>query len=82
VVYDRLSRGAHQVTVRATDEIRNKEEDGFLFTVGTPEQLQRLQGDNNNKKGHFLGDSCLLPHALGLRVDKVPRKTLIATQRK
>ena len=54
----------------------------FSLLSAPPEQLQRLQGDNNNKKGHFLGDSCLLPHALGLRVDKVSRKTLIARQRK
>jgi hypothetical protein len=54
----------------------------FSLLLAPPEQLQRLQGDNNNKKGHFLGDSYLLPHALGLRIDEVPRKTLIATQRK
>jgi HYR domain len=36
VVYDRLSRGTHQVTVRATDEAGNAGEDRFLFTVGNP----------------------------------------------
>jgi len=36
VVYDRLSRGTHQVTVRATDEAGNTGEDQFLFTVGSP----------------------------------------------
>ena len=36
VVYDRLSRGTHQVTVRATDEAGNTGEDRFLFTVGSP----------------------------------------------
>src|SRR5918997_607482 len=36
VVYDRLSRGTHQVTVRATDEAGNTGEVRFLFTVGSP----------------------------------------------
>jgi hypothetical protein len=36
VVYDRLSRGTHQVTVRAVDEAGNTGEDKFLFTVGSP----------------------------------------------
>src|SRR5215212_1069216 len=36
VVYDRLSRGTHQVTVRATDEAGNTGEDRFLFTIGSP----------------------------------------------
>ena len=36
VVYDRLSRGSHHVTVRATDEEGNTGEDSFLFTVGSP----------------------------------------------
>ena len=58
-----------------------KEKMDFSLLSAPPEQLQRLQGDNNNKEGHFLGDSCLLPHALALRVDKVSRKMLIATQR-
>ena len=35
VVYDRLSRGTHQVTVRATDEAGNAGDDQFLFTVGS-----------------------------------------------
>jgi len=36
VVYDRLSRGTHQVTVRATDEAGNTGEDEFTWTVGNP----------------------------------------------
>lgn len=36
VVYDRLSRGTQQVTVRATDELGNTGEDRFLFTIGSP----------------------------------------------
>jgi Tol biopolymer transport system component len=36
VAYDRLSRGTHQVTVRATDEAGNTGEDRFLFTIGSP----------------------------------------------
>jgi hypothetical protein len=36
VVFDRLSRGTHQITVRATDEAGNTGEDRFLFTVGSP----------------------------------------------
>jgi hypothetical protein len=36
VIYDRTSRGSHQVTVRATDEEGNTEEDRFLFTVDSP----------------------------------------------
>jgi dipeptidyl aminopeptidase/acylaminoacyl peptidase len=34
VVYDRLSRGTHEVTVRATDEAGNAGEDEFTWTVG------------------------------------------------
>jgi hypothetical protein len=36
IVYDRLRRGTHQVTVGATDEEGNTGEDRFLFTVGRP----------------------------------------------
>ncbi len=36
VVYDRLSRGAHQVTIRATDEAGNTGEDEFTWTVSNP----------------------------------------------
>ena len=36
VVYNRLGRGTHQVTVRAIDEAGNIGEDQFLFTVGSP----------------------------------------------
>lgn len=36
VVYDRLSRGTHQVTVRATDEAGNIVEDQFTWTVCDP----------------------------------------------
>ena len=36
VVYDRLSRGSHEVTVRATDEAGNTGEDEFSWTVGAP----------------------------------------------
>ena len=34
VVYDRLSRGVHEFTVRATDEAGNVGEDEFTWTVG------------------------------------------------
>jgi len=36
VVYDRLSRGSHEVTVRATDAAGNTGEDEFSWTVGAP----------------------------------------------
>lgn len=36
VVYDRLSRGTHEVTVRATDEAGNTGEHEFSWTVGAP----------------------------------------------
>ncbi len=36
VVYDRLSRGTHQVTVRATDEAGNTGEDHFTWTINNP----------------------------------------------
>jgi Tol biopolymer transport system component len=36
VDYDRLSRGTHQFTVRATDEAGNTGEDEFSWTVGNP----------------------------------------------
>jgi HYR domain/Bacterial Ig-like domain len=36
VVYDRLSRGTHEVIVRATDEAGNTGEDQFTWTVGSP----------------------------------------------
>jgi hypothetical protein len=36
VVYDRLSRDTHQVTVRATDAAGNTGEDQFTWTVGNP----------------------------------------------
>jgi hypothetical protein len=36
VVYNRLSRGTHEVIVRATDEAGNTGEDQFTWTVGSP----------------------------------------------
>ena len=36
VVYDRLSRGAHEFTVRATGDAGNVGEDEFTWTVGNP----------------------------------------------
>ena len=36
VVYDRLSRGTHEVTVKATDAAGNAGEDEFTWTVGSP----------------------------------------------
>jgi HYR domain len=36
VVYDRLSRGTHEVIVRATDAAENTGEDEFTWTVGNP----------------------------------------------
>jgi hypothetical protein len=36
VSYDRLSRGTHQVTVRATDAAGNTGEDQFTWTVSNP----------------------------------------------
>jgi hypothetical protein len=41
VVYDRLSRGTHEVIVRATDEAGNTGEDQFSWTVGNNPQLQQ-----------------------------------------
>lgn len=36
IVYDRLSRGTHEVSVRATDAAGNTGEDEFTWTVGAP----------------------------------------------
>lgn len=36
VSYNRLSRGTHEVTVRATDEAGNIGEDQFTWTIGPP----------------------------------------------
>jgi hypothetical protein len=36
VVYNRLSRGTHEVTARATDKAGNTGEDEFTWTVGSP----------------------------------------------
>jgi hypothetical protein len=36
VSYNRLSRGTHEVTVRATDEVGNTGEDEFSWTIGAP----------------------------------------------
>jgi hypothetical protein len=36
VVYDRLSRGAHEITVRATDAAGNTGEDQFTWNVNNP----------------------------------------------
>jgi hypothetical protein len=47
VVYDRLSRGTHEVTVRATDEAGNTGEDQFSWTVGSPPSSSSNGGGRN-----------------------------------
>jgi hypothetical protein len=47
VVYDRLTRGTHEVTVRATDEAGNTGEDQFSWTVGSPLSSSSNGGGRN-----------------------------------
>jgi hypothetical protein len=47
VVYDRLIRGTHEVTVRATDEAGNTGEDQFSWTVGSPPSSSSNGGGRN-----------------------------------
>jgi hypothetical protein len=46
VSYNRLSRGTHEVTVRATDEAGNTGEDEFTWTVGSPPSSNNGVGRN------------------------------------
>jgi hypothetical protein len=49
VVYDRLSRTAHAVPVRATDAAGNTGEEGFTWTVGSPASSSNSGGGGGNR---------------------------------
>jgi hypothetical protein len=59
VVYDRLSRGTYQFTVRATDAAGNIGEDQFTWTVRDPSAAAAPGRQQQNKRAFYVSCSLL-----------------------